>query len=339
MEGWRLQRGEYTKEYLSEDEIWTKFNYIFSTKSTNRTSYKFCFIKSLLENIFNVDEEGYLSYEHIYEKFSEIYWYLTIRYKLKQGDTGVNNAESKTSVEIIFESFMQKYPTLSSQMSFEAIDENIKMQIINEIKKKCKRNVIGAIYGDTDGTFYTFDLAKEILKLHPDVLKFFKKYKHILLKLNHYEWIKFLEKVNREEDSYSLAEKLDYATKRSNLTVYRDLLYEDFGRHNCFYCGQQLKATMEVDHFIPWVFVRDDKLWNFVLSCRQCNNSKRDRLSDRNYIRKLLDQNDYIVTRSDNIYIVKKEYKIYHPDKIVEMYNCAEFNGFETGWMPRCING
>ena len=68
---------------------------------------------------------------------------------------------------------------------------------------------------------------------------------------------------------------------------------------------------MEVDHFIPWVFVRDDKLWNFVLSCRKCNNSKSDRLADRRYIGKLLEQNDYIVSRRDKIYIVNREYKVY----------------------------
>ncbi|NLX77534.1 MAG: hypothetical protein GXZ01_09255 [Clostridiaceae bacterium] len=233
---------------------------------------------------------------------------------------------------------MRQYPVLSDQMSFEAINENIKTKIIIEVKKECKRYVIGAIYGDTDGTFYTFILGCEILKLHPDVLSFFQKYKNILLKLNHYEWIKFLERVNREEDSHSLAEKLDYATKRSNLTVYRNLLYDVFSRHNCFYCGHPLRTAMEVDHFIPWVFVRDDKLWNFVLSCRKCNNSKSDRLADRRYIGKLLEQNDYIVSRRDNIYIVNREYKVYRPGKIIEMYRCAEFNGFESGWMPGCVN-
>ncbi|MGI6096760.1 MAG: hypothetical protein ACOYBM_01390 [Dethiobacteria bacterium] len=27
---------------------------------------------------------------------------------------------------------------------------------------------------------------------------------------------------------------------------------------------------------MPWVFVRDEKLWNLVLSRKQCNNGKRD---------------------------------------------------------------
>ncbi|NLX77533.1 MAG: hypothetical protein GXZ01_09250 [Clostridiaceae bacterium] len=58
MEGWKLRRGEWTKECLSEDEIWAKFNHIFSTKSANRTSYKYCFIKSLLENILTLMKKG-----------------------------------------------------------------------------------------------------------------------------------------------------------------------------------------------------------------------------------------------------------------------------------------
>lgn len=96
---------------------------------------------------------------------------------------------------------------MTPDISFEAIDEKIRHKMVTEIKNRCKRYVIGAVYGDTDGTFYSFHLSKEILKFHPDVLAFLKKYEYILLKLNHYEWIKFLEKVNKEEDSYALAKK------------------------------------------------------------------------------------------------------------------------------------
>lgn len=222
---------------------------------------------------------------------------------------------------------------MTPDISFEAIDEKIRHKMVTEIKNRCKRYVIGAVYGDTDGTFYSFHLSKEILKFHPDVLAFLKKYEYILLKLNHYEWIKFLEKVNKEEDSYALAKKLDYATKRTNLKVYRNLLYDTFHRHDCFYCGRKLKS-IEVDHFIPWSFVRNDKLWNLALACPKCNNSKRDSLSTRYYIEKILAQNDYIIEHSNNIDVVKREFKIYEPKKIYEMYECAIFNGFDYGWSP-----
>lgn len=339
MQGWKLKKGKHIKRPLSEDEIWSKFNHIFSTKSVNATSYKFGFIKSILENTFNVDNEGYISFDDIYEKFAEIYWYLTVRYRIKQGNASMYQNGRKPSVERIFDEFLIKYPKLTSEMSFEAINANIRNEMVKEIKKKCKQNVVGAIYGDTDGTFYSFHLSKEILKFHPDVLDFLKKYEYILLKLNHYEWIKFLEKVNKEEDSYALAQKLDYATRRSNLQVYRNILYDKFYRHHCFYCGKKLKRAIEVDHFIPWSFARINKLWNFVLACHKCNNSKRDRLADKYYVDKILDQNSYIIniSSSNNIDIVEEELKTYEPKKIIEMYRCAIFNGFDYGWMPKKI--
>lgn len=335
MQGWKLREGKHVKRSLSEDEIWSKFNHIFSTKSVNATSYKFCFIKSILENTFNVDNEGYLSFDDIYEKFTEIYWYLTVRYRIKQGNKSMYQNGKKPSVERVFDEFFEKYPALTPEMSFEAVNDEIRHKMIKEVKKRCKRNVIGAIYGDTDGTFYSFHLSKEILKFHPDVLAFVKKYEYILLKLNHYEWIKFLEKVNKEEDSYALARKLDYATKRSNLKVYRNLLYDTFQRHHCFYCGKKLKRAIDVDHFIPWYFTRINKLWNFALACSKCNNSKRDRLADVYYVNKILEQNSYIISRSNSINVVKKEFKTYEPKKIIEMYRCAVFNGFDYGWMPK----
>lgn len=333
MEGWKLTEGIHAKRSLSEEEIWSKFNHIFSTKSFNATSYKFCFIKALIENVFNVDNDGYLDYDDIYEKFTETYWYLTVQHKIRQGNASIYRDGKKTSVERVFDKFFLRYPALTPDISFEAIDEKIRHKMVTEIKNRCKRYVIGAVYGDTDGTFYSFHLSKEILKFHPDVLAFLKKYEYILLKLNHYEWIKFLEKVNKEEDSYALAKKLDYATKRTNLKVYRNLLYDTFHRHDCFYCGRKLKS-IEVDHFIPWSFVRNDKLWNLALACPKCNNSKRDSLSTRYYIEKILAQNDYIIEHSNNIDVVKREFKIYEPKKIYEMYECAIFNGFDYGWSP-----
>ncbi len=43
--------------------------------------------------------------------------------------------------------------------------------------------------------------------------------------------------------------------------------------NKCFYCGKPvIKKTVEVDHFIPWSFMKDDQIWNFVLACPECNN-------------------------------------------------------------------
>lgn len=337
MEGWKLNRGECRKTPVSEDELWAKFNYIFSSKSTNRTSYKFCFIKSLLENIFNADIDCLVSFDNVFEKFAETYWFLVIKHKLKQGDNGIKNNDKKTSVEKIFDQYLRNNPILSACIPFENIEQNLRARIVNDVKKECKKYVIGAIYAVTDGLLYSFDKSSEILQINPDALKFFKKYKSVLLKLNNYEWIKFLEKANKEEDAYSLAKKLDHSTKRTNLNIYRNILFEEYHKHTCFYCNRILNSTIEVDHFIPWSFLHDDKLWNFVLSCKMCNSSKSDRLTEDSYVEKLIKQNNYIIRQLTYVEIVEKEYRIYQPNKITEMYKCAELNGFRSGWKPTTV--
>ena len=115
-------------------------------------------------------------------------------------------------------------------------------------------------------------------------------------------------------------------------------MQENYNKHSCFYCNHKLRNDIEVDHFIPWTFVRDEKFWNFVLSCRTCDNSKRDKLTEKSFIKKLLEQNNYIINHANSSYLVRKEYKFYKSSKIIEMYNCAEFNGFKGGWMPKCTD-
>ncbi len=50
----------------------------------------------------------------------------------------------------------------------------------------------------------------------------------------------------------------------------------------------------EVDHVLPWSFVLEDKTWNLVLTCRNCNNEKRDRLTNAEALERLCARNDQI---------------------------------------------
>ncbi len=46
----------------------------------------------------------------------------------------------------------------------------------------------------------------------------------------------------------------------------------------CFYCGDRLDASAEVDHFLAWSRWPNDAIENLVLADRSCNSSKRDHL-------------------------------------------------------------
>jgi hypothetical protein len=54
-------------------------------------------------------------------------------------------------------------------------------------------------------------------------------------------------------------------------------------------------SLSEVDHVLPWSFVLEDKAWNLVLTCRKCNNGKRDRLANLNALERLCSRNEEIV--------------------------------------------
>jgi len=72
--GYLLKEADYIDRPLSDDEIWSFFAYLFSSKSVNDTSYKYGFLKSILDNLYNTDNNLALSFDQLFSKFTEIYW-------------------------------------------------------------------------------------------------------------------------------------------------------------------------------------------------------------------------------------------------------------------------
>lgn len=84
--GWNQTSGTFREGPISEDTFWMLFNYVFSDSLAKRTTYKFGLIKSILDNLFNSEEEDYslfISYENLFGKFAENYWNLFTKYQLK----------------------------------------------------------------------------------------------------------------------------------------------------------------------------------------------------------------------------------------------------------------
>lgn len=323
---------------LSEPDVISIVNRALSSgNSQHTTSYKYAFFKSILDNVFNVDlETMFLSYEQIASRFTEIYWNLVLKYHLRQQ---IKTAQHEyTSVEKELFAFCDKYSfDYSSKLSifpFESLRADLQIEITGAIKKMMMRYVVAAFCGDTDDQFYHFNKKdkSEGITLNNDVYKAFVKYKSVFEKQNYYEWIKYLEKANLEQDAYALANKLDASTERENLNQYREIL-EEFDSPKCFYCNRPLAGdgrNKPVDHFIPWSFVKDDKLWNFVLACPHCNSSKSNILPDKIYFEPIKLRNSKLVNVDKPI--VKQNFKSYSYSKLEEMYHSAVFNGFESGW-------
>ena len=245
--------------------------------------------------MYNADDNLILTFDQLFYKFTEIYWNLVLKYNLRQKAKTKN--ERETSLERILKEALNRQEIISD-VSFEAISEELKIKICQKVKMKCKENVVGALFRDSNDTLYSFSKKGEYIKLNPLVYQFMTKHKKVLEKMNYFEWAKFLEKVNDEGTTRNLLTNLDTITFRNDLSYYRKILFEEFEEQTCFYCGKVLHyGEIHVDHFIPWSFIKDDNLWNLVLTCPKCNLKKSDRLTPDLFVENLVQRNHMIIEK------------------------------------------
>lgn len=321
MPGYDLKEGKYIERNLSEDELWSAFTSLFSSQTTMVSSYKYGFLKAIIDNLYNTDENLILTFDQLFSKFAEVYWNLILKYHLKQ------QAKKETYLEKIILEAMAKY-SLPDAIPYESLTADMMIDISHKVKQKCKTYVIGALYEDTKQLFYSFSKKGEWLQLNPQMFEFLCKHKVAIEKLNYYEWARFLERVNDDDSVDHLLSKIDESAKRNNLSYYRDILFQEF-ENKCFYCGKKVtRGHVEVDHFIPWSFIKDDNLWNFVLACPDCNNKKRDKLADKKYLRDLVVRNSKIVIEKNT------GMNNYQKGKLLNIYGWAIQNGYNKIWSP-----
>lgn len=333
MAGWNTNVVKVKMDNFSEDELWHLFNAMLSSKSNKKTSYKFCFLKALIDNIFNVNENLELSFFTVFERFTEIYWNLCVKYELLQIEQ--SNRYDEARVEKILREVKTQYQ-LVEETSFEALQDNLRINLTKLIAKECSKYVVGALCEDLGNKFYGFSKKSETITFNPSAYSFICKHSYLITKLNYFEWIKFLEKVNKQEAAFALASKLDISSKRNNLSFYKYFLLDQLKEKQCFYCGKLLTTnSCEVDHFIPWTFVKDDKAWNFVQACPSCNNKKRDYLPAVRYIPLVQARNDLLLNIQKFSKLLEKDLCGYRHEKIILMHQSAAFCGFKEGWQPK----
>lgn len=328
MAGWNLTSGIIKEHNLSDDRIWSLFNFIFSDASKKRNTYKFGLIKAILDNVFNAATQQtgvFMSYEQIFGKFTENYWNLVIKYDLRQMRRAGKSIYSK--IETILLEELVGNPILSA-MNYEVIPKDIKDRIVKKVTTECQKYVLGALYEDFEGTIYEFDLKSSGIILNYSIYEFILKHKTEIERLNYYSWAKFLEQINDESVLSGVIGKLELATpRRHDLSIYREILRREFEENTCFYCGRKLSKTIHVDHFIPWSFIKDDKIWNFVLACPTCNARKNNKIPNLNYVDLVEKRNKVIKTNKNPI--VQEDFSEYKDDVIKRIWKYAKLSGLK----------
>lgn len=334
MPGWNLKKGILTEQRVSDDEYWSLFNFVFSNACRKTNTYKFGLIKSICDQIYDVYDDGnglFLPYKKIFSKFTENYWNLINKYKLKQ--MSYNGKSEYSKIELIIANAVKKLE-IPENVGFQSLSEADRRTITKNVMVECKKCVVGALYNDFEGKLYAFSLRGNGIFLSKDSYRFISKYKMEIEKLNYYAWARFLEKVNDDDVLIKVLEKLDMATpQRKDLSIYRDILFNEFQEHVCFYCGKRLNKNVHVDHFIPWTFVKNDNLWNFVLACPKCNLKKNSSLAGREYVVKIESRNTSIMNRNSLKLSTRVEFDGYYDGLMDRMWEYARMSGIrEREW-------
>ncbi|MYL48294.1 HNH endonuclease [Halobacillus litoralis] len=324
----KLRVGELQSIYLTEEQIWRSFTTILTTRSKKSSTYKYGLLKAMIENLYQVDDEAVVFYDQLAYSFAKIYWNLVIHHGLEQGTSG--SAVVKRLIEI------QREESIPEDITFDKLNATIQVKATTRIKAVMKTNVFGALYGDTQGSFYAFDHKEERFQFNRTVLTFMRKYQLLMVDLINYHMAKMIERLNDAPHINYLLEKVESIAKRSTLKPFERVLLQ-YTENTCFYCDKPLnkgQAKTHVDHFIPWSFVQSDQLWNLVLTCSKCNTSKKDKLPIRDFLRLVVERNEVLVVQQE-IVSQDKNLKNYKEEKMIHLYEYSIQNGYENIWWPR----
>ena len=282
----------------------TDFTHIL-VKGRKDNTYKFALARFILDEIkFLEPQDLKIPYSKIAESFLKYYWNQIVVYKLKQDfklkrkPLIVSILEEKTKeITQSYESFFKKKE-----------NKLLRLQLIKDIENNCLRDVIPRFQIDHKQNIYQHFAIKKLNKKNK--IRFYlpkedkryilipkssilvlKRSKHLLFYLTILEWAKFLEKTNFTPRLIEKIERLNNP-QRKPLTKYKNILLNLEKTPSCFYCGKCLDINeIHIDHFIPWSYIFEDKLWNLVISCDKCNLKKSNFLSTQSYLDKLMGRN------------------------------------------------
>ena len=173
--------------------------------------------------------------------------------------------------------------------------ENIKQKSLKDMVLKRFNSIQGKKLPDP---FYTFDDRN--LHLNDNLLSVFA------VKENDYLRSQVLSRWGMLEHAFSepeFADTLEADEKkehfrnkktRTNIAKFRDVLM-GYQSDTCFYCGDKIEGSSEVDHVIPHKVVGHDDIWNLVLAHEFCNQEKSDKMPARKFVERLISRNEDVL--------------------------------------------
>ena len=262
-------------------------------------TYKFALARAILD--YCRDEGGMsnpdlvIKYEYLAEKFLEYYWKLQW-FSIRQNPHRNESRVFKTIRELFGDQAPKTFreAEMIHPEKIKKAKSTILKQVFGHSKTRTSivvhafQKVHSSGYAVSDMVFYEPDDDKQQIRMHYEALQFLNRHNATLRDSVLARWAIRLEELNPNmlKILTKLAmEKID----RGDTTRFRKILRKHFDE--CFYCNACLNDDWEADHFIPWSYVFEDRLWNLVQACTACNRKKSNSLPSEEYLDKIRKRN------------------------------------------------
>lgn len=349
-------KSEKDFQKFSDEEFQRKFLHII-TQSDKDTTYKYAFARFLLEYA-EFETNTRVSFDNIAKYFLKYYWPQICTSKLFQS---VNHRISTSGdripkiVKIIRTQLPEPYYPHTFEQISKKYPEKI-TQVIQDIKKEALKIVTYAfqrisLEENMTPMFFNYKIfgykpnnpsqeyvdLKSDIEINPHAIDFLKRYGALLKKVTIFEWAKFLEPLNYGYPQ--IIRSIESEFEPRNLTKERKLLEKI--QNTCFYCEKSLLGNSDtekinVEHVIPYSYLKHNKLWNLTLACNKCNCKKLGRLPNpkEKWIKKIHDRNmkyrNQIKDLDTHLIELGDQFK----EKIDITYELAKNQGFVEIQMP-----
>lgn len=115
----------------------------------------------------------------------------------------------------------------------------------------------------------------------------------LIQQLSRTGWVRHVRENLRNAPAIGQVDELEqfmFSSARNALSAAAPVLAKMQSKR-CFYCGESLHGSTDVDHFIPWVKYPRDLAHNFVLAHAGCNRSKSDMLAAQEHLENWMERN------------------------------------------------
>jgi len=250
-------------------------------------TYKPALLKALVR-VCRRSQELQIPLQTLGDEFARMYWNQVVIYHLRQAASITKEAEVIKLIRAISEAYRVR--------KFSDLPGDGRTEIRNSMAKILTINVLDAFHASKPASMpylYQWEKGSKAIHLSAETADFIRTNEAVLELIANYYWAEFLEACNRLAPRIIRKVSRDFARRGSLMPFYMAMLAQE-ENSGCFYCGERFASDRKaaVDHVIPWSFLLEDPVWDLVLACSGCNNSKSDWLPQPEYIERLVERNN-----------------------------------------------